>query len=256
MSPSPAPNLVKVEGIGLHSGKPASATVTLAAPGSGITINGLKAVIANLTATNRATTIGGIAMVEHLLSAAYGLGIYDLTVTVDGPELPVLDGSALPWVEVLEQLRITNCELRMLELSTPIKIKDGNASIEAYPANGFEVKFMVDFKGVGEQKFAYNAEKMSYKAEIAPARTFGYLAEIDALKAQGLGLGASYDNALVLTKEGYANEPRFPDEPVRHKVLDLIGDLALLGKPLKARIVANKSGHKLNAELVRRILRP
>ncbi|MFA5113227.1 MAG: UDP-3-O-acyl-N-acetylglucosamine deacetylase [Candidatus Margulisiibacteriota bacterium] len=247
-----------LEGIGLHSGAKVSATVAPAEAGAGVTFNGTRAILSNVTATKRATTIGNVAMVEHLLSAAAGLGIDNLAVIVQGPEIPVLDGSALPWVEALEKAGILPLSslLTPLIIQQPIRLTTQDASLEAFPYDGFEVEFMVDFKGVGEQKFAYNAEKMSYKAEIAPARTFGYLEEIDALKAQGLGLGASYDNALVLNNSGYVNEPRFPDEPARHKILDLIGDLALLGRPLKARLKASRSGHKLNAELVRRILQP
>jgi UDP-3-O-[3-hydroxymyristoyl] N-acetylglucosamine deacetylase len=257
-----------LEGIGLHGGRTVSATVSPAKADAGITMNGIPALLKNVTSTKRATTLGGVATVEHLLSAAYGLGIDNLSVSVEREECPILDGSALPWIEAFERAEVVSLKAEQLHINIkdPIilttqppaspgsKPTTSGISLEAVPFDGFEVEFMVDFEGVGEQKFAYNASKMSYKANIAPARTFGYLEEIEALKAQGLGLGASYDNALVLTRDGYANEPRFPDEPVRHKILDLIGDLALLGKPLKARIVASRSGHKLNAELVRRIL--
>jgi UDP-3-O-[3-hydroxymyristoyl] N-acetylglucosamine deacetylase len=254
MSPLPDRNRVRLEGIGLHSGHPVAAILSPGQDGTGITINGTPALLANVTSTNRATTIGGVALVEHLLSAAYGLGRYDLEVTVEGGELPALDGSALPWVEALEKLKIQKSKVKTIELQKPIKVEENGASIEAYPADGFSVDFMVEFEGLGLQKFVFNAQNMSYKAEIAPARTFGYLEEHEALKGQGLGLGASADNALVLTKQGYAGTPRFPDEPVRHTILDLVGDLALLGRPLKARIIADRSGHKLNAELTRRIL--
>jgi UDP-3-O-[3-hydroxymyristoyl] N-acetylglucosamine deacetylase len=113
---------------------------------------------------------------------------------------------------------------------------------------------MVKFAGIGEQRLLFDSERMDYRSEIAPARTFGYLAEYEELKQRHLALGASYDNALILGPDGYVNQPRFPDELVRHKVLDLIGDLALLGRPLRAEIKAVRSGHKLNTELVRRIL--
>ena len=112
---------------------------------------------------------------------------------------------------------------------------------------------MVDFPGVGEQRLSFNPQNQHFDKEIAPARTFGYFEEHEALKKQGLGLGARYENALVLGKDGCINTPRFPDEIVRHKILDLLGDLALLGRPLQAEIEAVKSGHKLNAELVRRL---
>jgi UDP-3-O-[3-hydroxymyristoyl] N-acetylglucosamine deacetylase len=114
---------------------------------------------------------------------------------------------------------------------------------------------MVDFPIVGKQHFFFDPQKSSFIKEIAPARTFGYLEEYELLKEQGLALGASFENALILSKDGYVNSPRFPDELVRHKILDLVGDLSLLGQPLQAEVKAYKSGHKLNLELIRRILK-
>jgi UDP-3-O-[3-hydroxymyristoyl] N-acetylglucosamine deacetylase len=248
----------EVEGLGLHSGKPARATIRSAPPGSGIVFihkgKKIPATIDHLKETNRGTTLEGVAVVEHFLSAAYGIGAYDLEVEVDGDELPALDGSALPWVDALEKVGHWTLDVGHFELVQPIKITDGLSSIEAVPYNGFKVDFMVNFEGIGPQEFTFDAERQNYKKEIAPARTFGYLEEYESLKARGLALGASYENALVLNKKGHVNDPRFPDEVVRHKISDLIGDLALLGRPLKARIKAVRSGHKLNAELVRRIL--
>ena len=260
MSPSPAPNHVKVAGIGLHSGRPVSVSIKPAHAGQGIVFihNGvtIPATIDRLSRTERGTTLDGLAVVEHFLSAAYGVGTYDLEVEVTGDELPALDGSALPWVEAIAQIELRSWNVEHQELKTAIKLSDGEATLSAHPYNGFRVDFMVNYEGFGEQKYSFDAKNLNYKEEIAPARTFGYLEEWEALKARGLALGASEDNALVLSKKGYVNQPRFPDELVRHKVLDLIGDLALLGKPLQAHIVANRSGHKLNAELVRRILSP
>lgn len=264
MCQSPAPNLVKIEGTGLHSGRPVTVTIKPAAPGAGIVFvregKKIPATIEHLKETRRGTTLEanncwqGLAVVEHFLSAAYGIGVYDLEVEVEGDELPAMDGSALPWVEAIEKLehRARNTEHRTLKL--PIKIAEGDASLEALPYNGFKVKFVVEFEGIGRQEFTFDAQKQNYKESIAPARTFGYLEEYESLKARGLALGASLENALVLNKNGYVNQPRFPDEVVRHKVLDLIGDLALLGRPLDAEIKAVRSGHKLNAKLVRRIL--
>jgi UDP-3-O-[3-hydroxymyristoyl] N-acetylglucosamine deacetylase len=178
-------------------------------------------------------------------------------VTVQGPELPVLDGSSLPWVKALEEAGIIalSAERPYHSVQEPIRLTAGESSLEAWPDHGFKLDFMVKFDGIGEQFLSFDAENQSYAREIAPARTFGYIEEYEGLKTRGLALGASAENSLVLSREGYRNEPRFPDEIVRHKILDLIGDLALLGKPLQARIKADRSGHKLNAELVRRILR-
>lgn len=255
---SPAPNLVKIEGTGLHSGRPVTVAIKPAAPGSGIVFvregKKIPATIEHLKETRRGTTLEGLAVVEHFLSAAYGMGVYDLEIEVEGGELPALDGSALPWVEALEKLEVRNSKLEIRKLKGPVKVAEGDASLEALPYHGFKVNFMVDFKRIGRQEFTFDAQKQNYKESIAPARTFGYLEEYESLKARGLALGASLENALVLNRNGYVNQPRFPDEVVRHKILDLIGDLALLGCPLDAEIKAVRSGHKLNAELVRRIL--
>jgi UDP-3-O-acyl N-acetylglucosamine deacetylase len=256
--------MIIIEGIGLHSGQPVKVKIKPAPPGSGIIFvhegNRIPATIDQLKSTERGTCLNGIAVVEHFLSAAYGLGAYDLEVDVEGDELPALDGSALPWVEAIQNLDSRkpclpagrqSAEHRTLK--RPIKINEGGASIEALPYHGFKVSFMVKFEGFGEQTLVFDPEKQSYIKEIAPARTFGYLEETEELKRRGLALGASLGNALVLGKNGYVNKPRFPDELVRHKILDLIGDLALLGQPLRAEIRAVCSGHKLNTDLVRRI---
>lgn len=246
---------IELKGIGLHSGKEVAVTVGPGKPNTGITINGLLATVQHVTSTDRATTVGGTSLVEHLLSAAYGLGLDNLAVTVQGGELPALDGSALPWVAALEQSGIVDLssEKACLNLIEPVRVGNGESFLEAWPDHGFKVDFMVKFDRVGEQFFSFDAEKLSYAREIAPARTFGYLEEYEGLKARGLALGASPENALIVSRQGYKNEPRFPDEIVRHKILDLIGDLALLGRPLKARIKAVRAGHQLNIELVRQL---
>jgi len=256
MSPSLAPNRVK--GIGLHSGQPVEVDLQLAPAGAGITfsLNGKKiaARLENLKETRRGTSLAGIAVVEHFLSAAYSLGYYDLEVSVQGDELPALDGSALPWVVALEKLGLPAKKTVPFLVGGSFSVSDANASLSVSPYNGFKVDFVVNFEGLGEQRFLFDAAKHDYKAEIAPARTFGYLEEYEALKKNGLALGAGYDNALILSRNGYVNEPRFPDELVRHKILDLIGDLALLGQPIKGSFQAVRSGHRLNCELLRRLL--
>ena len=138
-----------------------------------------------------------------------------------------------------------------MDLQEELQLSDKGAFLEAQPYHGFRIEFMVKFEGFEEQSLVFDPESQSYLKEIAPARTFGYLEEAEALKRQGLALGASLENALVLGKNGYVNQPRFSDELVRHKILDLIGDLALLGRPLHASLKARGSGHKLNTDLVR-----
>ncbi|HVN67400.1 MAG TPA: UDP-3-O-acyl-N-acetylglucosamine deacetylase, partial [Candidatus Sulfotelmatobacter sp.] len=213
---------VTIEGIGLHSGQPVKATLTPAPAGSGITLlhrgKRFAATIKNLQDTNRGTSLAGLAVVEHFLSAAYGLGVYDLELTAEGDELPALDGSALPWVEAIEKIATGNLKVAGCVLNSPVIINDGAASLAAFPYDGFKVDFMVNFEGIGEQRLVFDAERMDYRSEIAPARTFGYLAEYEELKQHRLALGASYDNALVLGPGGYVNQPRFPDELVRHKI--------------------------------------
>jgi UDP-3-O-acyl N-acetylglucosamine deacetylase len=248
-----------LKGIGLHSGRPAEIVVAPAPAGTGLVFiadgQRVPATITSLTGTQRGTSLKGVAVVEHFLSAAAGLNIDNLEIAVSGPELPIADGSALPFAQALAEAGIVRqaAERRFFDLKKEIRLSDQAASLEALPYHGFKVEFMVKFEGFGEQRLVFDADRQSYLREIAPARTFGYLEEAEALKRQGLALGASLENALVLDKNGYASQPRFPDELVRHKILDLIGDLALLGRPLRAALKARGSGHKLNTELVRQL---
>lgn len=248
-----------LEGIGLHTGQPSRLRFSPAPENSGIQFvregKSFPATIEQINNTERGTTLSGIAVVEHLLSAVSGLGIDNLLVEIEGPETPNLDGSSLPFVEALEKSGLAvQREPRKYIDAEPLKIIDGESSLEVLPHRGLKIDFMVDFPGAGVQRFVFDAEKQDYKKEIAPARTFGYLEEYESLKQRGLAFGASFDNALVLDKNGYVNRPRFPDEIVRHKILDLIGDLALAGRPLRAQITAVKSGHAMNIELVRRLV--
>lgn len=249
-----------MKGVGIHSGREVEVLFEPAPAGTGIVfVKGdrhIPALIDQLTETDRGTTLGGIAVVEHLLAAVSGLGIDDLFIKVTGDELPIMDGSALPFVNELVKSEITK-KLKTKQpiiLSRPIKVSDKEASLEALPYHGFKVNFMVNFPIVGEQRREFDPSKDDFRSQIAPARTFGYAAELELLKSRGLAKGASLDNSLAIGEDGYLNQPRFPDEVVRHKILDLIGDLALLGRPLQAEIRAKMSGHALNAKLVRRLL--
>jgi UDP-3-O-acyl N-acetylglucosamine deacetylase len=249
----------RLSGPGLHTGKESSLFFSPAPPNAGVFFlkEGRKIPVLanNVKETRRGTALDGVAVVEHLLSAVYGLGIDNLQIEVSGDEVPALDGSALPILEamhsagIFEQKEFKN----FLTLKRPLKIVEGDASLEALPYHGFKIDFMVNFPGAGEQFYSFDFQRGDFKKEIAPARTFGYIEEYELLKEQGLARGASFENALVLGRDGYINTPRFPDEIVRHKILDLVGDLSLLGRPLLAEIRAVKSGHKLNIELVRRL---
>jgi UDP-3-O-acyl N-acetylglucosamine deacetylase len=248
-----------LSGTGLHSSKAVALVFHPGAANGGIIFRhagrNILAVADNVKDTVRGTSLHGIAVVEHLLGAIYGLGIDNLIINISGNELPSLDGSALPYVEALLASGITEqgAEKTFFPLASPIKVSEGEAFIEAIPFNGFKVDFMINFPGVGEQHLALELSENSFIKEIAPARTFGYLEEVDALKERGLAHGASFENALVLSKDGYINTPRFQDELVRHKILDLLGDLALTGTPIKAAFYALKSGHKLNIALSKKI---
>lgn len=249
-----------LSGLGLHSGEKTSLLFKPAEVNAGIVFYkaGLKipATVSQVIDTSRGTSLNGVAVVEHLLSALSGLGIDNLEIHLTGNELPALDGSALPYIKAFENAGIMDqaSPKKLLVLSSPLKVISGNSSLEATPYRGFRVNFMVDFQGVGAQTFSFDFASQNYRQEIAPARTFGYLEEYEALKAQGLARGASIENALILGKSGFVTQPRFSDEVVRHKILDLIGDLSLLGQPLQAEITGVKSGHQLNIELVRKII--
>ncbi|MDD5383037.1 MAG: UDP-3-O-acyl-N-acetylglucosamine deacetylase [Candidatus Margulisbacteria bacterium] len=248
-----------LSGIGIHSGEESIITLSPALPGSGITFfkDGRKipALVDQVKETRRGTSLDGIAVTEHLLSATYGLGIDNLEIKVIGGEIPIMDGSALPFVTALEKAGIVEQEAdkNALVIDHPVRIIEEKASLELLPCHGFKVDFMVDFPVIGEERCCFDSRTGDFKQEIAPARTFGYIDEYELLKEQGLAKGASLNNALVLGKDGYVNAPRFPDEPVRHKILDLIGDLILLGRPLQAEVRAVRSGHRLNIELIRRL---
>ncbi len=253
-------NPFRLSGSGLHSGQESLLFFSPAPANSGIYFikegRKIPALVEQVRETRRGTSLDGIAVTEHLLSAIFGIGIDNLQIEIKGDELPAMDGSALPYVEALLHAGITEQkELKNpLIIEQPIKVVEDAASLELLPYRGFKIDFMVDFPGIGKQHCSFDSQKGNFKKEIAPARTFGYIEEYELLKQQGLARGASFENALILGKDGYINTPRFPDEIVRHKILDLIGDLALLGQPLQAEIRASKSGHKLNIELIRRLL--
>lgn len=250
-----------LSGLGIHSGKEAQVKFLPAPANSGIFFVKNKkktpALVAQVNKTKRGTTIGKIFVVEHLLAAAYALGIDNLQIEINGDEPPVMDGSALPYAEAMQKAGIVEQkqDKDFIKIAKPIKVLAGEASLKARPYNGFKIDFMVNFPFAGEQHYTIELNPESFVKEIAPARTFGYLEEYELLKEKGLARGASFANALVLGKDGYLNTPRFPDELVRHKILDLIGDLALIGKPIQAEIKAKMSGHKLNIKLARRLLK-
>jgi UDP-3-O-[3-hydroxymyristoyl] N-acetylglucosamine deacetylase len=201
-----------------------------------------------------------ISTTEHLLSAFTGLGVDNAIVELDNLELPILDGSALPFVELIQKagIRRQRRPRRYMKILREVEMREGNKFISVYPANSYSVSYSINFPHplIGKETFQVELSNGSYLRNIAAARTFGSREDEKAMRNMGLIRGASRDNCIVLTRDGVENGPlRFSDEFVRHKVLDLVGDLALLGKPILGRIVADRAGHAMHTALVSRILR-
>ncbi len=262
---------VEIEGIGLHSGAPAAIRIMPASDDHGIEFvrrdldaEPIPAAHAFLRGSSLATTLARgpenrVATVEHLLSALHGLGIDNALIEVQGPEVPIMDGSALPFVEGILRVGIARfaAPRRFLTLRRPVSVIQGDKEIMALPANDFRTTYAIDFPhpAIGCQTVSLNVSESVFVSSIAPARTFCLFQEIQAMRVAGFARGGSLENAVVVGDRGVLNDSlRFPDEFVRHKVLDLIGDLAMLGVPLRAHVIARKGGHRLHAALVGAIL--
>ena len=245
------------EGVGLHTGVPCRVDVRPAPAGTGLRfVSGgveIPALAEYVVETARATVVGNagvtISTIEHLLAALFGMGIANAAIHVDGPEIPVADGSAKTWVDLIAAAGIAaQREVRERYVpASPTFVRDGDRAIIVLPATHFRVKFLADFAPpIGTQYFDGDLTPESFASEIASARTFGYLHEVQGLLDRGLAKGGTLENALVFAPEGPMQEMRWDNEPVRHKVLDLVGDFALLGAWPQCEIVAIKSGHKLH----------
>jgi UDP-3-O-[3-hydroxymyristoyl] N-acetylglucosamine deacetylase len=202
-----------------------------------------------------------ISTTEHLLSALAASQVDNVFVEIDNLELPIMDGSALPFVRLIEQagLRRQRAQRTYAKVLKPVEIVDGPKRIAVYPAPVLRITYRIAFPHpvIGEQSFDFIPSRDNYQAKIAPARTFGFMEEVETLRKSGLVRGGSLENALVLTREGVLNPEglRFPDEFCRHKVLDVIGDMALIGHPVVAHVVAERAGHAMHIALVSRLLR-
>jgi len=200
-----------------------------------------------------------ISTTEHLLSALIGMGIDNVIVEVDNLEIPILDGSALPYVEAIQSVGIRPQRRRReyIRILTPVEVREGDKFIGVYPGSGYTIDYTIEFPApIGRQSASIDLAAETYGALIAPARTFGYKADEQRLRDMGLIRGASEENAIVLGKQGPENGPlRFDDEYVRHKVLDLIGDLALAGHRIEGRVVAERAGHAMHTALVSRLMK-
>jgi UDP-3-O-[3-hydroxymyristoyl] N-acetylglucosamine deacetylase len=218
----------------------------------GVSIPALSRYVVN---TTRATCLGHgtarIDTVEHILSALHGLQIDNAVIEVRGPEIPILDGSALPWVDAFRRAGVIDLDAddQPLRPMSPIALRDGDSWLVATPADEFSVTCVTHFDHplLGTQAATFMADPSVFAAEIAPARTFGFAAEVEALRAAGLAKGGSLDNALIIFDDRFSADLRVPDECLRHKLLDLWGDLFLAGRRIQAAITAIKPGHRINA---------
>ena len=200
-----------------------------------------------------------ISTTEHLLSACIGMGVDNVIVEIDNLELPILDGSALPYVEALLSAGIRTQRRRRetIRVLRPVEVREGNKFIGVYPGTGYRISYAIEFPApIGQQKTCVDLATETYGSEIAAARTFGYKADEQKLRDMGLIRGAGPENAIILGAKGPINGPlRFTDEYVRHKVLDLIGDLALAGRRIEGHVVAERAGHAMHTALVSRLLK-
>ena len=264
----------KTTGVGLHTGARVEMTLRPAPIDTGIVFQrtdlarspAIPALAANVGDTRLSSTLkvdeATVSTVEHLMSALAGLGIDNLFVDIAGPELPIMDGSAGPFVFLLQSAGIAeqNARKRYLRVRETVEVADGDKWARFTPFDGFRLDFTIDFPhpvfGSENRHVVVDFALDSYAKEVARARTFGFMQDVDAMRAAGLGLGGSLQNAVVLDEFRVLNSEglRYDNEFVRHKVLDAIGDLYLLGHPLIGQYTAYKSGHALNNKLARALL--
>ena len=200
-----------------------------------------------------------ISTTEHLLSALIGMGVDNVIVEIDNLELPILDGSALPYVEAIHEagIKTQRRKRESIKMLRPLEVREGDKFIGLYPGTGYRIQYRIDFPApIGRQETSIDLAAETYGTFIAPARTFGYKADESKLRDMGLIRGASPENAIVLGPKGPENGPlRFSDEYVRHKVLDLIGDLALAGRRIEGLVVAERAGHAMHTALVAKLMK-
>ena len=257
-----------LDGIGLHSGKPVRLTVSPAPVDSGIVFRvgpsasslsePILAAPESVVDSHYATTLGRgstrVQTVEHLLAAVAGLGIDNLDVHLDGSEVPAMDGSAKPFVAMLLSAGRLRQNARRRAITIPHAIRVGTESrwLQIVPSDRLRISYTLDNEhpAIGMQALAWTATERSFVEDFAPARTYGFLKDLGAIRKRGLAQGVSLDNTIGVGNAGVLNGLRYRDEFVRHKVLDLVGDLALLGRPLLGHVIARNAGHALNYELV------
>ena len=263
---------VACQGIGIHSGRPAHLVIHPAPANSGLNfvrtdLPGSPVIPARssrVVDSSLATTLGNaeayVSTVEHLLAALAGLNIDNARIEVSGPELPILDGSAAPFTAILQKagLKALRWPRAFFQMQKPLEISDGDKYIGIEPATEAKLTYTIDFPHpcIGRQQLNFRPRAKAFCREIAPARTFGFLQDVERMQANGQALGGSLDNAIVLDPQNVLNPEglRFPDEFVRHKILDLIGDLALLGWPILGHIRVSKGSHALHQRFMQTLL--
>ena len=264
---------VSVCGRGLHTGAIVKLTLIPAEPDYGIRfcridLPGKPVIPAScdyVIDTSLATTLGlngaRISTVEHLLAVIRGLGIDNIHVNVDGPEIPILDGSAAPFVEIIQSVGLQRqlAVKKLVRVEIPVSISEGDAFVRVWPSERPLISYTIEYPHplIGKQCFSSEIEPNVFIHEVAPARTFGFLHEVRTLQRNGRALGGSLENALVFDDQGVVNPEgmRYEDECVRHKILDLMGDMALCPFPLIGRFEAHKAGHRLHLKLMKTIAR-
>jgi UDP-3-O-[3-hydroxymyristoyl] N-acetylglucosamine deacetylase len=261
---------VETEGIGLHTAVRSRVRFVPAPADTGIVFRRvdldnfeIEAHVGNVARVSYATSLmkQGVLLstTEHVLAALYSCGVDNVYVEIDALELPILDGSAKPFIDLLAKAgtRRLRRRRRYIRVVKPLEFVDGDKRLGIYPADEFRVHCFVDYHhpACGAQEIELSVNRETFSKEVAPARTFGFTKDFAGLRAMGLIRGGSLENAIVMDERGVMNGPlRFPDEFGRHKALDLIGDLALVGRPLLARIEAHKAGHASHTQLVTRLL--
>ena len=260
---------ISCAGIGLHSGNKVTLSLKPASADAGIRFRRtdlgnleIPATVTNLASIQYATGLArdsaSVETVEHLLAALVSLGIDNVIVELNHSEVPIMDGSASPFIYLINEagVRRLAAPRRYLKVIRPIALSRGDKRIALYPSDHFKVTYSISFDHplLRHQSRTLHITEESFCEEIAPARTFGFLKEVEMLRQNGLALGGSLDNAVVLGETGVLNALRFEDEFVRHKILDVIGDLALVGYPVIGHLVAHRGGHALHTEFVTKIL--
>lgn len=262
---------VSFRGVGLHMGEEVALVLEPAPPDAGVVFvredlpgsPSLKAKARKVVSNERGTTIGKgevrVSTVEHILAALAGLKIDNVIIRMDGEEVPAADGSALPFVNLIQKAGVVEQPKprQVFKIKEPIWIQEGERSLTVLPYPGLKIAYTVDFSHswLKSQFAEFVIAEDTFIKEIAPSRTFGFMDEVEELKKRGLIKGGSLENAVLIDEEGVVNKEglRFPNEPVRHKILDLIGDLYLLEKPIEGHIIAVKSGHFFNIKLIQRL---